>query len=379
MMARPGARFFFYRNSILLRLLLLPVALLCVAPLPALCQTPSEEQLMLEAKQAEEKHDFTGAARIYGQILKAQPHQPNVLQKLGLVNYLSGRFAQAIPPLQEAAQLDPSLWGADLFLGISYYRSGDFTRAAAALRQTLALQPDLPEAEYWYGTTLAAEGNLESAIPYLSRAAKAPRTSLDAQAQLADAYQAAAQSYGRKVIERDPNSYRAHQLKAESLAWQGRDSAALLEYQRALDQKPDLEGVHRAMGVIAWQQRNFEQAARQFEAELKLNSLDSLSNLRLGEYWLAKGQPSMAGGFLNSAIHDHTAKAGEAWRFLGIAEMDLKHFDQATKALEQAARINPKDPSNHQMLMQIYQQTGQPGLAAKEKLLLEQLHPAGNN
>lgn len=359
--------------------LLLAMASLFAASRPAAGQATGDAQLMLEAKQAEERHDFQAAAGIYQQILKTRPHQPDVLQKLGLVYYLSGRYAQAIPPLKEAAQLDPSLWGADLFLGISFYRSGNFAGAAAALRQTLALQPDLPEAQYWYGSTLAAQGDPESAVPYLRRAAASPRTSLDAQAQLADAYQAAARSYDQKVMTLDPNSYRAHQLKAESLAWQGRDSAALLEYQRALDLKPDLEDAHRAIGAIYWQQRNFDQAARQFEAELKLNPLDSLSNLRLGEFWLAKEQPGKAGDYIRSAIANHTAKSGEAWHFLGIADLNQKRFTQAIEDLEQAVRVDPREPSNHQVLIQLYEQTGKPDLAAKEKHLVQKLTPASNN
>lgn len=384
MVAAPGARVFFKRDIAIFKFalpafLLLTFAFACSAQSPAPAPSTGDVQLMLAAKQAEEKHDFQAAAGIYQQILKANPHQPDVLQKLGLVYYLSGRYAQAIPPLKEAAQLDPSLWGADLFLGISYYRSGDFASAAAALRQTLALQPNLPEAEYWYGSTLAAQGDSESAVPYLRRAAASPRTSLDAQAQLADAYQAAAQSYDQKVMALDPNSYRAHQLKAESLAWQGRDSAALLEYQRALALKPDIEGVHRAMGAIYWQQRNFDQASRQFEAELKLNPLDGLSNLRLGEYCLAKGQPRKAGDYIRSAIADHTAKLGEAWHFLGIADLNQKRFAQAIEDLGQAVRLDPQDPSNHQLLIQLYEQTGKPNLAAKEKLLLQKRTSTGNN
>ena len=146
-------------------------------PLGLTCQTvhtnqTQDSQLMIQAKEAEERHDFLGAAGIYQQLLKMHPNQPDVLQHLGLVYYLSGRFTQAIPPLEEAVKLDPSLWGPSCSLGISYYRNGEFVRAAASLRQTITLQPNLPEAEFWYGSTLIAQGQTESAIPYLRQAAK---------------------------------------------------------------------------------------------------------------------------------------------------------------------------------------------------------------
>ncbi|MGH9342145.1 MAG: tetratricopeptide repeat protein [Terriglobia bacterium] len=359
----------------------LPVLGLAATSLIALratCQTAhasqtQDRQLMIQAKEAEERHDFLGAAGIYQRLLKTNPNQPDVLQHLGLVYYLSGRFAQAIPPLKEAVELDPSLWGSELFLGISYYRSGEFERAATSLRQTMTLQPDLPEAEFWYGSTLIAQGQSEAAIPYLSRAAKSSRTALEAQSLLANAYQETGKSYDQRLMKLDPDSYRAHQLKAESLEWQGRDNASLLEYQRALKQKPNLEGVHRAMGVLYWQRRNYDLAARQFEAELRLNPLDNLSNLRLGEYWLAQAKPRIASPYLLSALANHTTEAGEAWHFLGLAELDQQHPRKAVLAFQRAVQANPQDPSNHQMLMRLYAQMGRPDLAEKERLLLEKL------
>lgn len=330
-----------------------------------------QSQLMESAKEAEEKHDFPTAIAIYEEILKTHPRQPDVLQHLGLVYYLSSRFSQAIPPLKEAARLDSSLWGSYLFLGISEYRSGDFAGAAEALRHAMALKPDLPEAQYWYGSTLMAQSQPEAAIPYLTRAAQNARTQLDAQSLLAQAYQASAELYDQQIMRSQPNSYRSHQLKAEALTWQSRDSAALLEYQRALDRNPNLEGVHSAMGEIYWGEHQFALAAREFEVEIKLNPLDSLANLRLGEYWLANGKTDTARGYLLRAAS--ADKTGEAWHFLGIAAINSKLPETAIGYFEQAERLNPDDPSNHQFLMKLYLQTGRLDRAEAEKLTLQNL------
>lgn len=330
-----------------------------------------ENRLMQSAKEAEENRDFKRAASIYEQILKDHPRQPDVLEHLGLVYYLSGQFSQAIPVLKEAARLDPTLWGSYLFLGISDYRSGDFAGAAAALRRAMALKPDLPEAQYWYGSTLMAQNQPEAAIPYLQRAGKNARTELDAESLLAQAYEASAELYNQQIVRSQPDSYRAHQLKAESLAWQGRDSAALLEYQRALEKKPDLEGVHSAMGAIYWGERHFDLAARQFEAEIKLDPMDYLSNLRLGEYSLANGKADTAQGYLLRAAP--ADKTGEAWHFLGIAAINLKQAETAIHDFQRAARLSPDDPSNHQYLMNLYRQTGCLSQAETERSTLQNL------
>ena len=65
----------------------------------------------------------------YQDYLKAHPADPAILQRLGLVDYLADRYAEAILPLAEALRLDPSLWGSALYLGISYYRTNRFVDA----------------------------------------------------------------------------------------------------------------------------------------------------------------------------------------------------------------------------------------------------------
>ncbi|MGH9402986.1 MAG: tetratricopeptide repeat protein [Terriglobia bacterium] len=198
-----------------------------------------------------------------------------------------------------------------------------------------------------------------------------PEIGMEADSLLVDACQKAAESYAQQIARLDPNSDRAHELKAQALEWQGGASGALLEYQRALQIEPHLEGAHRSMGEIYWKERNFDLAARQFEAELRVNPLDNLANLRLGEYWLAEGKPRIAKLYLHSALANHTPKAGEAWRFLGLAELAQHHLREAVAALQHAAQANPQEPSNYQLLMQAYSQMGQPHLAEEQKELFE--------
>lgn len=276
--------------------------------------------LLAQAKRTEEKHDFAHAAAFYQEFLKAHPNQPEVLQRLGLVYYLSSRFDQAIPVLSKALKQDPSLWGSDLFLGISYYRTGRFDQAEAPLRRALALKPDLNEASFWLGSTLAAKGQPEAAIPYLRRASNDSQLGVEADSLLIEAYRKAAEKYYSRIAKLSPDSYRVHQLKARALAWKGDTGGALLEYQRALQRDPSLEGAHRAMGELYWQEHNFDLAAREFSAELRLNPLDAESNLRMGEYKLAKGDAARAIAYLQTSLTARTTNAAEAHHYLGIAE-----------------------------------------------------------
>jgi tetratricopeptide (TPR) repeat protein len=359
------------------RLLAAILALVWIPAASALCQSsqvqPHQEQnLLIEARQAELARDFPAAAKLYQKYLRSKPDQPDVLQRLGLDYYLSGRFGDAIPVLAKAEKLDPSLWGSDLFLGISYYRTGRFSEALSPLHRALSLKPDLPEANLWLGSALLAEHEPEAAVPYLRGASNSARIGAQADSLLVQAYRESAENYYNRIAKLSPNSYRVDELKGQELAWQGTTVGALLQYQRALSVKPNLEGAHRAMGEIYWQQRQFALAAKEFEAELRLNAMDEESNRRLGEYWVTKGDPARATGYLNAALAVHTQNPGEVYHFLGLADLSEGNLAQAETALELAIRDNPREPSNHRLLMQVYLRMGKADQAAKERDLFEE-------
>ncbi|MGH9450079.1 MAG: tetratricopeptide repeat protein [Terriglobia bacterium] len=298
-------------------LALLSAAAFAQKPVAALANVGN---LLAQAKQAEEKHDFAGAATLYQEFLKTHPNQPGIMQRLGLVYYLSSRFDQAIPVFKRALKGDASLWGSDLFLGISYYRTGRFDLAEAPLRRALTLKPGLSEANFWLGSTLVAQHRPEAAIPYLRRAAPDAQLGVDADALLIRAYRSAAEIYFGRLSRLSPDSARVHQLKAQALEIQGNPAGALLEYQRALQRDPRVERVHRAMGELYWQERHFDLAAEQFTAELRVNPLDAESNLRIGEYRLAKGNAAEAIPFLQTALTAKTSEEAEAFHYLELAQ-----------------------------------------------------------
>ena len=111
---------------------------------------------------------------------------------------------------------------------------------------------------------------------------------------LAQAYRKAAESFYERIEKLNPDSYRAHQLEAESLAWRGQGQKAILEYRKALERKPDLEGAHRGIADLYWEQGALGRASKEYEAELRLFPLDDHSQLKVGEYWLAQGNGGRA-------------------------------------------------------------------------------------
>jgi tetratricopeptide (TPR) repeat protein len=329
------------------------------------------EDALSEAREAEQKHDFQTAASLYRDYLKTHADNAQILQRLGLVEYLSDQFDAAMPPLARAFQLDSSLWGSALYLGLSYYRTDRFKEAIPILKRALALKPDVAETRFWLGCSLLADHQPEAAVPYLIAVQTDASWGEQAASMLIKAYRESAEDSYQRIGTVAPDSDRVHLVKAQLLQWEGTNNAAMWEARQALQRNPNLEGAHRIIGEVYWQEKSFDPAARQFEAELRINPLDGESNLRLGEFWLAKGNASKATGYLYTALPQRAGAPGEADHFLGEAAIAQRDYPAAIANLERAVEANPGDPSNHQLLAQVYRATGQPESASREDRLAQ--------
>ena len=258
--------------------------------------------------------------KCYVTYLNDHSDSAEIWQRLGLVYYLDNRYAQAAPALQRAVELNPSLWGANLFLGISEYRMAQFVRAQESVQAALKVNPDVPEGHLWMGSILMALGQREAATAELEKVPAASSVAMDADYLLVKGYRNVAEDYYRKIQQSDANSYRAHQLAAESFAWDGKYQNAILEYRKALQLKPDLEGAHRGIAEMYWEQHQFEQATQEYGVELQKFPLDDEAHLRIGEYLLSQGKAGEAVPQLETALQVNK-KSWELDRALGQASM----------------------------------------------------------
>ena len=115
----------------------------------------------------------------------------------------------------------------------------------------------------------------------------------------------ALQTHGEDFETRFPRwriRRRAHQLAAESFAWDGKYQNAILEYRKALQLKPDLESAHRGIAEMYWEQRQFEKATQEYVVELQKFPLDDEAHLRIGEYLLSQGKAGEAVPQLETAL-----------------------------------------------------------------------------
>ena len=167
----------------------------------------------------------------------------------------SGRFAEAIPPLEHALRLDPRSANAHNQLGGALVSLGRVREAIPHLRQAAALAPDDERMQFNLGYALNAAG-----LP--ADAAQAFRRAIAINPDFAEAHDnlgvflisrnqlAEALVHLRKAVALAPNSADAHSNLGGALVNAGKLDEGLQHIRRALELRPDHEVARQNLAIL---------------------------------------------------------------------------------------------------------------------------------
>ena len=110
------------------------------------------------------------AEKIYREVLKMQPSNPNVLHFFGVLLHQIGQSSKAIQMIQRALSVNPNYLDAQLNLGNILKETGDMTAAAGVFRKVIAIAPDFAQAHNNLGIVLRSCGEFDESIQCLQRA-----------------------------------------------------------------------------------------------------------------------------------------------------------------------------------------------------------------
>ncbi len=224
-----------------------------VVPLLLWAAQGSVESHVVAARKAELAGDFKSAEREYEQALATHP-DPDLFQRLGLVRHLQSKYLEAISAFEQAVRLKPEAWGAHLFLGIDYYRTNQFSEALESLTKARRTQADNPEVQFWLGVTyIALHRNLEGQQILEILSEKQPKN-LELLRILAQSYSDSAVALHNRIVAEHPDSAWAYRIHGQALENDGFCEAAIAEYRKAEQLKPEMEGLREA--IARCQKRN---------------------------------------------------------------------------------------------------------------------------
>ena len=111
-------------------------------------------------------------ARARAEAQRAQaldPLSPPIAQALGMVLVGNAHYAEAVPTLRAATQLDPNYYFPHAWLGAALAHSGDTTEAIAESKRALALNPGNTLVMAFLGEVYAVTGDRKSALGVVAR------------------------------------------------------------------------------------------------------------------------------------------------------------------------------------------------------------------
>lgn len=328
----------------------------------------------LAALALEEQGRTEDAETVWQAIAKANPSDAEAYAHLGLLQAREQHYNDAIPNYRKALALNPRMPGLRLNLGLAYFKSGELRLAVSTFEPLLRAAPKgSPEAlrlTTLIGLADYAAGDYASAVPYLKRATAADPKNLPFRMMLAHCclwskqYQCVLDVY-HEILTLDPDSAEADMLAGEAYDELNNDSGALEEFAAAVKADPKMPEVHFGYGYLLWKALKFDDAEKEFRAELANDAQQPLALAYLGDVEIRQNRPAEALPHLEQAIRIRPS-IPIAYLDLGTIDDGQGRKDDALRELKIAESLSPNDPTVHWHLGRLYQSIGQTAEAKAE-------------
>ena len=340
-----------------------------------MAQTPDVQQKIGALEQQVQKHLQAQkpqlAIPVLREIASLDPNNVNAQANLGVLLFFQANYAEAIPHMRAALQLQPDLWRVQALLGIAEKRTGNPKDALNDLERAFSNLDDKKiriEAGLELIEIHSASAQLDKALSMAAKLAElAPQ---NPQVQFVT-YQIARQMMDQSLLNTmmaAPDSAEMHMIMAGELARQGDGANAIAQYREAIKLNPMVPGAHFQ---LAEQLRTSPdptlnaQAEDEYKAAIKVNQYDALSWRQLGGIMTAKGDFKTAEEDYKRALalqpKDSDAKTG-----LAIVWISMNRTDEAISLLESAVNDDPTNIVAHYRLSGLYRRAGRPADAQRE-------------
>jgi tetratricopeptide (TPR) repeat protein len=210
------------------------------------------QALLGHGKEAERQGNLAQAMGDYAAALRADPNNPEVNFRTGLLKGRSADFTGAAASFQRALAANPDFAEAHYNLGltlIAQSKNPEWTSALVEFQAAAKLKPDYSEAQNMIGVSLLETGAPGAAIPQFRSALRLGGNSAELHFNLGRAFEAtgntaaASTEYAAALAQRQ--SYpEADQALANLLFLSANYAAAAKRYQETLAKNPDLEAAH---------------------------------------------------------------------------------------------------------------------------------------
>jgi Tfp pilus assembly protein PilF len=260
--------------------------------------------------------------------------------------------------------------GRELAEGTAALYGGQFEKARTIAVKYLKAHPRDVSAHILLARVEVAEGHFQSAFEVLRQARESAPSNLDVLYYLERLCNVLSQDEFRRLLETAPNSFRTHQVLAESYLARNDRGGAEKAYQSALKANPESPEILDALGDLMRAEYKFDAALDYYERARKLSPRDFASAYGAATCYLFQHNTQRAIESLQVALGidpDSVVSRlalGDAWMRVGRTEAGITE-------LKAALTLAPNLRQAYTLLAQAYQKLGM-AREANEALAKEQ-------
>ena len=359
----------------------LAILLASTASAPAQSPQAADRQ---QALLLERQGNLADAEAAWTSILKKFPGDPEPYAHVGLIEARQQHFKEAVPYYRKALAINPNVSGLRLNLALALFKGGQLSESIPEFQALLkAAPPDSPDARrYHFLLGMAHYGLAEyaEAVPLLKDSAAHDPTNLPLQLALAHSclwskqLQCVLDVY-HEILSLNAESAEADMLAGEALDEMKDNEGSTKMFRAAVAANPKEPNVHFGLGYLLWTQKQYPEAATEFQAEIANDPAHAQSMLYLGDTELQLNKPEEARPLLAKAVElDPSLWLGNL--DLGVIDSDAGHNEDALRELLLAAKLKPDEVNVHWRLGRLYRTMGRKDAAKAEFDKASQLNKA---
>lgn len=260
--------------------------------------------------------------------------------------------------------------GRELAKGTAALYGGQYDKARTIAASYMKAHPHDVPAHILLARAEVAEGQFRSAYEVLGKAREIAPSNLDVLYYLERLCNVLSQDEFRRLLETAPDSFRTHQVLAESYLARKDRGAAEKEYQAALKAHPESPEILDALGDLMRAEYKFDMALDYYERARKLSPRDFASAYGDATCYLFQHETQRAVESLQLAL-DIDPDSAVAHLALGDAWLRAGRTEAGITELKVALRLAPDLRQAYTFLAAAYQKLGMVR-EAKEALARDQ-------
>lgn len=330
-------------------------------------QTKTEpNQLRQTALSMEQQGNNSKAEVAWRAFLNAAPSNPEPYAHLGLLEARQEHYKEAVPLYRKALALGPQIPGVRLNLGLALFKSGEMKESIEIFEPLLNSEsvssPMAQQLTILIGMAHYGLAEYAQAVPYLKEAAARDTPNLPIRLALAHSclwskqYQCVLDTY-HEILALNAESAEADMLAGEAQDELKNPRGAIEQFRAAVKANPKEPDVHFGLGYLLWTQRQYSEAAQEFQAELADNPNHVEALVHLADIQVQLNHPEAAFPLFEKALRLDPALE-LAHLDLGILYADDGRREDALRELKIAAKLAPTDINVHWRLGRLFRSMG---------------------